>query len=110
MIATVQYLMPKRSNYNEVGLVYACQPTGARVMARCQARGRRNDCRSSPDHLKQVKNTASALDKEGRLLLTEEECHACLKLHDDTGESNGPFSRKGGKKPWKSRGPKEGAD
>ena len=43
------------------------------------------------------------LDKEGRLLLTEEEWLARLKLRDDTDESNGPSSRKGGKKPWKSR-------
>ena len=28
---------------------------------------------------------------------------ARLKLRDDTDESNGPSSRKGGKKPWKSR-------
>ena len=49
------------------------------------------------------KNTISAVDKEGRLLLTEEEWLARLKLRDDIGESNGPSSRKGGKKPWKSR-------
>ncbi|XP_022967658.1 uncharacterized protein LOC111467102 [Cucurbita maxima] len=49
------------------------------------------------------KNIVSAVDQEGRLLLTEEEWLACLKLCDDTGESNGPSSRKGGKKPWKSR-------
>ena len=49
------------------------------------------------------KNTISAVDKEGRLLLTEEEWLARLKLRDDTGESNGPSSRKGSKKPWKSR-------
>ena len=41
------------------------------------------------------KNTISAVDKEGRLLLTEEEWLAHLKLRDDTGESNGPSSRKG---------------
>ena len=46
------------------------------------------------------KNTISAVDKEGRLLLTEEEWLARLKLRDDTSESNGPSaSRKGGKKP-----------
>ena len=50
------------------------------------------------------KNTASAVDKEGRLLLTEEEWLARLKLRDNTGESNGPSSRKGGKKPWKAHG------
>ena len=49
------------------------------------------------------KNTISAVDKEGRLLLTEEEWLARLKIRDDTGESNGPSSRKGGKKSWKSR-------
>ena len=48
------------------------------------------------------KNTASVVDKEGRLLLTEEECLARLKLYDNTVESNGPSSRKGVKKPWKS--------
>ena len=45
------------------------------------------------------KNTISAVDKVGRLLLTEEEWLARLKLRDDTCESNGPSSRKGGKKP-----------
>ena len=49
------------------------------------------------------KNTVSAVDQEGRLLLTEEEWLARLKLRDETGESNGPSSRKGDKKPWKSR-------
>ena len=48
------------------------------------------------------KNTVSAVDKEGRLLLTKEELLARLKLRDDTGKSNGPSNRKGGKKPWKS--------
>ena len=56
---------------------------------------------SDPFQLK--KNTISAVDKEGRLLLTEEEWLAHLKLCDDTDESNGPSNRKGGKKPWKSR-------
>ena len=51
----------------------------------------------------QKKNTISAVDKEGRLLLTEEEWLARLKLRDGTDESNGPFSRKGDKKPCKSR-------
>ena len=41
------------------------------------------------------KNTISAVDKVGRLLLTEEEWLARLKLRDDTGESNGPSSCKG---------------
>ena len=48
------------------------------------------------------RNVASIVDKQGRLLLTEEEWLARLKLRDNTGESNGSFSRKGGKKPWKS--------
>ena len=42
----------------------------------------------------QKKNTASAIDKEGLLLLTEEEWLACLKLRDNTSESNGPSSPK----------------
>ena len=37
------------------------------------------------------KNTISAVDEEGRLLLTEEEWLARLKLRDDTGEINGPI-------------------
>ena len=41
--------------------------------------------------------TISAVDKEGCLLLTEEEWLARLKLRDDTGESNRPSSRIGGK-------------
>ena len=35
------------------------------------------------------KNTVSAVKNEGRLLLTEKEWLARLKLRDDTGESNG---------------------
>ena len=54
------------------------------------------------------KNTASAVDKEDRLLLTEKEWLARLKLHDNTGESNEPSNRKGGMKPWKSH--KESTD
>ena len=47
--------------------------------------------RASRSNVEQQKqNTASAIDKEGRLLLTEEEWLARLKLRDDTGESNGP--------------------
>ena len=57
------------------------------------------------------KNTASAVDKEGRLLLMEEEWLACLKLRDNTDESNGPSSsRKGSKKSWKSHGRTRGKD
>ena len=56
------------------------------------------------------KNTVLAVDKEGRLLLTKEEWLARLKLRDDTGKSNGPSSRKGGKKPWKSRGRMRGKE
>ena len=57
------------------------------------------------------KNTASAVDKEGHLLLTEEEWLARLKLRDNTVESNGPSSsRKGGKKPWMSHGCTRGKD
>ena len=57
------------------------------------------------------KNTTSAVDKEGRLHLTEEEWLARLKLRDNTGESNGSSSsRKGGKKPWMSHGRTRGKD
>ena len=56
------------------------------------------------------KNTALGVDKEGRLLLTEEEWLARLKLRDNTGESNGPSNRKGGKKPWKSHVRTRGKD
>ena len=60
-----------------------------------------------PDHLEQrrLRN-----DKEGRLLLTEEEWLARLKLRNNTDESNGPSSRKGSKKPWKSHGRTRGKD
>ena len=53
---------------------------------------------------------ACAVDKEGRLLLTEEEWLARLKLSNNTSESNRPSSRKGGKKPWKSHGHTRGKE
>ena len=44
------------------------------------------------------KNVASAVVKQGRLLLIEEEWLARLKLHDNSSESNGSTDSKRGKK------------
>ena len=45
------------------------------------------------------KDAASAVDRQGRLLLIEEEWLARLKLYDNTGKSNGSSSRKGDSAP-----------
>ena len=49
------------------------------------------------------KNAASAVNKQGRLLLTEEKLLGRLKLRDNSDERNGSTSDKGGKKQWKTR-------
>ena len=54
------------------------------------------------------KNASSAVDKQGRLLLIEEEWLASLKLRDNSDKSNGSSSGKDSKKSWKSRGARMG--